>query len=278
MTDIRRAIVFGNHDGVVLLADAYIPSAPGSFPALVAVHGGGWQQGSRDIYRFWGPFLAERGYVLLAIDYRVAAPGRKCFPDAVHDVRAAVQFLRSQAAAFKVDPARIALIGDSAGAHLASLVALAGDSPIFSGVYRNDTYAGESTKVKAAIGVYGIYDMVRQWNSDQVSRPRNQITEQFLGGAPMDDRRVFFDASPMSYVTMANNKTAFLLAYGTEDDIVDRGQSDDFLLALKQAKFYARNAVFPGWGHYWMATDPKDPATGSFLLAPRLLRFLNDML
>ena len=94
----------------------------------------------------------------------------------------------------------------------------------------------------------------------------------------MDDRRIFFDASPLSYVTTGNNSTAFLLGYGTEDDIVDRAQSDDFLLALKQAKFWARNAVIPGWGHYWMGTNPADPATAAALFAPRLLRFLEDML
>lgn len=271
-------IEFGNHDGVALLGDLTIPDGPGPFPALVGVHGGGWQQGSRDIYKHWGPFLAARGYVLLAVDYRTSAPGRKSFPEAVHDVRAAVQFIKGEAAACKVDPARVALIGDSAGGHLASLVALGGDSPTFAAGYPEDKHAKLSTKVKCAVGVYGIYDMVRQWNSDRVSRPRNQIAEQFLGAAPMDDRRIFFDASPMSYATMANNSTAFLLAYGTEDDIVDRGQSDDFLLALKQAKFWARNAVIQGWGHYWMGTNPADPATGAGLFAPRLLRFLEDML
>lgn len=271
-------IEFGNHDGVALLGDLTIPDGPGPFPALVGVHGGGWQQGSRDIYKHWGPFLAARGYVLLAVDYRTSAPGRKSYPEAVHDVRAAVQFIKGEAAACKVDPARVALIGDSAGGHLASLVALGGDSSTFAAGYPEDKHAKLSTKVKCAVGVYGIYDMVRQWNSDLVSRPRNQISEQFLGGAPMDDRRIFFDASPMSYATMANNSTAFLLAYGTEDDIVDRGQSDDFLLALKQAKFWARNAVIQDWGHYWMGTNPADPATGAGLFAPRLLRFLEDML
>ena len=271
-------IEFGNHDGVALLGDIYIPEGPGPFPALIGVHGGGWQQGSRSIYQHWGPFLAARGYVLFAVDYRTSAPRRKSYPDAVHDVRAAVRFLKGEAATYKVDVDRIALMGDSAGGHLATLVALAGHHATFASGYPDDKYAAWSTKVKCAVGVYGIYDMVRQWNSDQVSRPRNQISEQFLGAAPMDDRQLFFDASPMSYVTMDNNGTAFLLAYGTEDDIVDRAQSDDFLLALKQAKFWARNAVIQGWGHYWMGTNPAEPGSGAYLFAPRLLRFLEDML
>ena len=271
-------IEFANHDGIALLADIYIPDGPGPFPALIGVHGGGWQQGSRSIYQHWGPYLAARGYALLAVDYRTSAPGKKSYPDAVHDVRAGVQYLKGEAKIHKVDPTRIALVGDSAGGHLATLVALAGDHPTFAGAYQDDAHAKVSTKVKCAVGVYGIYDMVRQWNSDQVSRPRNQISEQFLGAAPMDDRRIFFDASPLSYVTTGNNSTAFLLGYGTEDDIVDRAQSDDFLLALKQAKFWARNAVIPGWGHYWMGTNPSDPATAAALFAPRLLRFFEDML
>ena len=271
-------IEFGRHDGVALLGDIYIPEGPGPFPTLIGVHGGGWQQGSRTIYQHWGPFLAARGYVLFAVDYRTSEPGKKSFPDAVHDVRAAIQFLKGEAGTYNIDTARMALIGDSAGGHLATLVALAGDHSTFASGYPDDKHAGQNTKVKCAVGVYGIYDMVRQWNSDQVSRPRNQISEQFLGAAPMDDRRIFFDASPMSYVTMDNNSTAFLLTYGTEDDIVERSQSDNFLLALKQARFWARNVVIQGWGHYWMGTDPADPASGAYLFAPRLLRFLEDML
>ena len=273
-----KTVEYARHDNVALVADLYVPDGPGPFPALIGVHGGGWQQGTRESHRFWGAYLAARGYVLMTVDYRLAAPGRKAYPEAVHDVRAAVQYLKGEAATYKVDPARVALIGDSAGGHLACLVALAGDHPNFAGAYHDDKHAGQTAKVKCAVGVYGIYDMVRQWNSDQVGRPRNQITEQFLGAAPMDDRRVFFDASPLSYVETKRNDTAFLLTYGTEDDIVDRGQSDDFLLALKQARFWARNAVIQGWGHYWMGTDPADPNTGAALFAPRLLRFLEDML
>ena len=275
---MKQTLEYARHDGEALIADIFVPDGAGPFPALVGVHGGGWQQGSREIYRFWGPFLAARGYVLMAVDYRTSAPGRKSYPQAVHDVRAAVQFIKGEAASYKVDPARVALIGDSAGGHLATLVALAGDSPTFAGAYPDDKHAAIPTKPKAAIGVYGVYDMVRQWNSDQVTRPRDQITQQFLGVAPMDDRRIFFDASPISYATTANNTIAFLLAYGDEDDIVDRAQADAFLIALKQAKFWARNAVFPGWGHYWMATSPEDPTTGSYRFAPRLLRFLEEKL
>ena len=274
----QSGITYATHDGTALAGDLYTPDGPGPFPVLIAVHGGGWQLGNRASYQYWGEHLAEAGYALFAVSYRLSKVEKKSYPDAVHDIRAAVQFLRGSAADLKIDPNRIGLIGDSAGAHLAALVALAGDHPIFAEGNRADPFGSVSTKVKVVVGLYGVYDMLAQWQHDLIVRPRDQITEKFLGAAPIDDRRVYFDASPISYVTRDNNKTAFLIAYGTEDDIVDRAQSDDFLLALKQAKFYARNAVFPGWGHYWMATSPEYSATGSFLLAPRLLRFLSDML
>src|SRR5713226_8419448 len=135
--ETRGGIAYATHDGVSLLGDLYAPAGTGRFPALIAVHGGGWQAGARSTFQFWGPYLAERGYVLFAISYRLAKKAQKMFPQAVHDVLAAVQFIRAGADPFKVDPERIGLLGASAGAHLAALAALGRDSPIFKGAYPN---------------------------------------------------------------------------------------------------------------------------------------------
>src|SRR6059036_2444613 len=109
----RAGVVYANHDGVSLAGDLYLPAGGGPFPALIAVHGGGWQAGARSSFQFWGPYLAERGYALFAISYRLAKKGEKAFPQAVHDVLAAVQFVRASAGQFKIDPERIGLFGAS---------------------------------------------------------------------------------------------------------------------------------------------------------------------
>jgi len=75
--DIQKAVDYANHDGVALQADIYQPKAAGKYPAVVAVHGGGWQNGSRISYQHWGPWLAERGFVVMAINYRLSKPGQK---------------------------------------------------------------------------------------------------------------------------------------------------------------------------------------------------------
>jgi acetyl esterase/lipase len=277
--DIRQGIEYARHDGAALLGDLYAPRAAGKYPAIVAVHGGGWQLGTRESYRYWGPYLASRGHVLFAPGYRLSKPGEPSFPGAMHDIRAAVQFVKGRGEAINVDPARVALMGDSAGGHLAALVGLGGDHPSFAGAYRDDHYAALSTKVKAVVGVYGVYDLVQQWNHDLAPRLRDSICEKFLGAAPLENRRVYFDASPMSYATSDNNATAFLLSWGTEDDIVDRTtQSEAFLVALKQARFFARTVVMQGAGHFWMSDPIEEAGSITGYLAPRLLRFLAEKL
>jgi acetyl esterase/lipase len=249
---------------------------------VIAAHGGGWQAGSPVTYRHWGPFFAKHGYALFAISYRLSKPGAKTFPGAVYDVKAAVQFVRANAARFGIDPDRIGLMGDSAGAHLAALVALAGDEPLFSTEYRSDPHVATAANVKSVIGFYGVYDMQAQWLHDQITRPRDQITEKFLGASPMQNRRIYFDASPTSYATVEKNektRTRFLLIHGTNDDIVDpQTQSQVFLTALKQAGFFARSIVVPGSGHFWASEPVEEPGSYGAQAAPQMLRFLRAAL
>jgi acetyl esterase/lipase len=258
---LREGLAYAAPEGKALPGDLYLPAGSGPFPALVAVHGGGWQRGTRKDYRHWGRFLAGAGYALFAIDYRLAAPGVKMYPQSVEDVGAAVEYLRNSAAELNLDPARLGLIGDSAGAHLAALAALTG------------------TRVKAVVGIYGVYDMIQQWSHDLVARPQDQIVQHYLGVSATEDRRLYFEASPLSYAVRANNQTAFLLAFGTEDEIVDTPlQSIAFATALRQAGFYVRSVTVQSAPHFW-ASDPLDE-TGSHtgFLAPRLHRFLAERL
>lgn len=277
--DLRRDVEYVVHGGQSLKGDLYTPRADGKYPAVIAIHGGGWQLGSAAGYQYWGPWLAARGHVLFAITYRFSKPGQKSFPDAVQDVRAAIQFLKGRAAELKVDPARIALMGDSAGGHLAALVALAGEHPAFKDGNKGDPFGNLPTEVKAAIPVYGVFDMAEQWRHDQLTRPRDHIVEKFLGASLIDDRKVYFDASPLSYVSANNNRVSFLVAWGTHDDIVAPAmQSERFLEALKQARYFVRPAILHGAPHFWMSEPLDDPASYSGWLAARLIGFLRARL
>jgi acetyl esterase/lipase len=259
-------IVFAEHDGTKLVGDLYLPKGRAKAPVLVAIHGGGWQVGNRQFYR----------YAVFAIDYRLGKPG--VYPAAVYDAKAAVQFVRAKAAELDLDPDRIGLVGDSAGAHLAAQVALAGDQ--YTSAYRDDANAAVSANVKCVIGFYGVYDMLAQWTHDLTTRPNDKIVEKFLGASPMQNRRLYFDASPISYATVDHNQVRFLLIHGTDDDIVDPPtQSGAFLAALTQSGFFVRRIIIPGAGHFW-SSDPfeSEPHSYSAMAIPRLMRFLESSL
>src|SRR5262249_6261873 len=121
----RMKVQYVEHDGVKLTGDLYSPKGRDKAPAIVAIHGGGLQAGAPSTYQYWGAYLAKNGYAVFAISYRLSKPTAKTYPQAVYDVKAAIQYVRANAAELGVDPNRIGVMGDSAGAHLAALVALA---------------------------------------------------------------------------------------------------------------------------------------------------------
>jgi acetyl esterase/lipase len=276
--ETRPDVQYVEHDGVKLTGNLYLPKGLDKAPVLVAVHPGGWQGGSPDAFKLFGPHLAKHGYVVFAIRYRLSKPGMKTYPQAVYDVKAAIQFVRAKAAELGVDPARIGLLGASSGAHLASLVGVAAGEPQFSNLYRDDPHANVSAGVKAVVSFYGIYDLQAQWEHDQLARPSDQITEKFIGAPPAKDRRVYFEASPVSYATVDKNRTRYFLIAGKEDDIVDPKQASDFLTLLKQAGFNANIALLPGAGHGWIQEPVDDPSTFISIVSPRVLRFLQGAL
>lgn len=275
---LEREVEYAVHDGVRLTGDLYKPESTAPCPVVVAVHGGAWKVGDASDFQYWGPWLASRGIAVYSIEYRLVRGEKNRYPAAVLDVKAAVQFIRSNAGKLGLDSTRMALMGASAGAHLSALIALAWDRlPALkaSGQSRTQT----SAAVKAVVAAYGVYDMVAQWEHDQIARPYDQITEIFLGVRPSEDRFPYFESSPISYATTHANKTSFLLCWGSDDDVVDwKTQSWPFATALKQAGYFVRTVPVHAAPHFWMYAPIDEPHSYAGFLAPKLLRFLKERL
>jgi acetyl esterase/lipase len=294
---VKSAIPYAEHDGVRLLGDLYLPEGRSKAPVVVAFHGGAWRSGSRAFYRYWGPFLARNGYALFTVDYRLGKPGR--YPAAVQDAKAAVEFVCARAEEFHIDPQRVGLMGDSAGGHLAALLALAAGR--FTEGHDDDANAAKQIDVKAMVGFYGIYDMLAQWNHDAqavqkqenlalrnrdlIPRPHDSITEQFLGASPAQNPRIYSESSPISYATADastsdGHKARFLLINGARDELVDpETQSGAFATALTSAGFSVQRLVIAEAAHFWVS-DPFEREQRSFgaMTATPLLRFLDASL
>jgi acetyl esterase/lipase len=277
--ECERGLQYAVHDGVSLTGDFYKPVGLTIPTVVVAVHGGAWKVGDATDFQYWGPWLASRGIAVYSIHYRPVRGGQNRYPAAVCDVRAAVQFVRANANRLGIDPARIALMGASAGAHLSALVALAGERPAFKAGYPEDPYKDTSTAVKAVVAAYGIYDMLAQWDHDQIARPYDQITELFLGIRPTEDKFRYFEASPLAYATTHANATSFLLTWGTDDDVVDwQTQSRPFLITLKQSGYFVRTVPVQGAPHFWMYAPIDGAHSYAGFVAPKVLRFLKERL
>ncbi len=277
--ETRMGVTYATHDSVALAGDLYLPKGSGPHPCLIAIHGGGWVQGARGALQYWGAWLAARGIALFSVSYRLARTGQKTFPHAVQDALAAIQFARGNAKDWRIDPARIGVFGQSAGANIGALAALAGRSPVFANGYPDDPFASEGTEVKLFAGVYGCYDVLNMWNMYNARHPGENNIEKFLGASPLDNRQLYFDASPISYAVRANNKIAVHLSVGTEDDLVDRkANTDAFAWALYQAGFFVRTTILQGAPHYWGGDPIEESDSYAGFLAPRLLRFLQEKL
>ena len=110
------------------------------------------------------------------------------------------------------------------------------------------------------------------------ARPIDLALEKLLGTTPIEDRRLYLDASPINYVIRRKNQISFFLSWGTSDDTVPPSQSEDFLFVLKQAGFYVRTAPVPGAPHFWMSTPMNETGSPTAVIAPQVLRFLQQRL
>lgn len=219
------------------LLDVHVPAGEGPFPAVVWIHGGGWLDGDR---RYPPPTVPEgllhrsvlaAGLALVAIDYRhsLEAP----FPAQLHDVKAAIRYIRAHAGALGVDPDRIAVWGESAGGHLAALAGLTGAE--WDG---SEGVGSGDTGVRAVVDWYGVSDLVPLLSHPLPPMPPGfdfpDPYEALLGGTEEQRVERARAASPVTYAAGAQ-PPPFLLMHGTEDGLVPYSQSQTLAEALAAA-------------------------------------------
>ncbi len=214
-------------------------------PAAVLVHGGGWDQGSRGGQPLAG-WLAGRGYVVFDIDYRLATATDPSWHHATSDVKCAVGWVAAQAGRFGIDPARIGLLGWSAGGHLALLAAYARTEPALAA-----HCPGGDQPVAAVAALYPVTDLtalvatpVPWWDRSPDVRT---LVSRFVGGTPATVPDRYRVASPISQVTRGVPPT--FLAHGTRDQTVPIGQSRDLARRLAALGVPCRLIELPGSNH-----------------------------
>lgn len=232
-----KNIVYGEAGGEKLLLDIGLPEGPGPFPAAILVHGGGWSRGDKEggpnRNAFMAPMhepLLRAGIAWFSINYRLAPRHR--FPAPVEDVETAIRWVKAHAAEYRVDARRLALSGESAGAHLIAMTA----------VRAKDA----STRVAALVPFYGPFDFVSRVTPGQ---PIGETMAGLLGHGMADEAglRALREASPLFFVRAG--LPPFLLVHGTSDGRVPYAQSVEMQKALRKVGVLCELLTIEGGDH-----------------------------
>lgn len=246
---ITRDVTYAEYGTRRLKLDVYRPPAVASEPTragIVVVRGGKWQQGDKQGFGYIAGQLAMSGFVTASIEYRTV--DEATFPAAVHDVKAAVRWMRRHAAEYGIAPDAIGAIGGSAGAHLVAMLATATAGDL-EGEGGN---AGTSSEVQAVVAMGGAYDLEP---SSDVGYEFVTAVTRFIG-APLEAHAAeLATASPVRHVS--SRSAPLLLLHSPTDPVAPFGRVLDMEQAYRRAgaRVTLKTIDAPGLHGFW--GDPR---------------------
>jgi len=231
-----KNIIYKTIDSTNLKLDIYYSNNISKLnPLLIFIHGGAWKKGDKhDYLRYLVDFVKE-GYVTATIQYRFSDKVK--FPAQLYDVNAAIIWLKKNAEKYHIDKNKVALIGGSAGGHLAMMAAYSSDSEEFNNV--DDSIY--SSNVQAIVDIYGPYDLTTKYAREQSS------VVNLIGKKYRDAPKLFMEASPKTYITKDDPPT--LIFQGTIDELVPVSQSDSLANHLERIGVKVEYHRLDGWPH-----------------------------
>ena len=240
----KKDVEYANHDGKALLLDLHVPDGAGPFPAAVLVHGGGFDEGSKstNVRPLFEP-LSQAGYAWFSIDYRLAPAAQ--LPQAVEDVEDAIAWVKANASTYHVDPAKIALIGESAGGLLVNYIGTHDSAK--AGVAEVVDFCGPSD--------YGKLAQLRRAhpeNFDMASINRHASHGggiHFFGVETLDEQGLAKLRTVAPIALVHRGMPPFLCIHGTKDDQVAYDQSTAFCDAIRNVGTSCELITIEGGGH-----------------------------
>lgn len=248
---MKKDIVYGRAGGIDLLLNLAKPETESPLPALLYVHGGGWQLGNKDESDPLVLLFASYGYAVASVGYRLT-PDHK-WPAQIEDVKCAVRYLRANAEELGIDPQRIGAVGESAGGHLVLMLGLMdGNGPLDQA----GGNAGPSSKVNAVVNLFGVTEFA-SWSPPPLGMANIEggfkksldalMTDMF--GTADRSSAVMKQASPVSHIDAGDPPV--LTIHGEIDPIVPVNQAQILHEALKKAGVDTTLVVVEKVEHGW---------------------------
>lgn len=241
--NLIRDIEYGRAGDHALKLDLHLPGETPRSPLIVWAHGGAWRSGSKDSMPL-GKLVGD-GYAVASVDYRLSTQAK--FPAQIHDLKAAVRFLRGHGGEWRIPVKKILVAGDSAGGHLAALVGVSNGSAELEGEVGNDH--SQSSDVQGIMSFYGganLTTILKQSTPHGLS-VRVPALDLLLGGQPDDVPALARLASPVFHVDA--NDPPLLLLHGDQDPQMPVNQALELFGAYQKVKAPVELEVVHGAAH-----------------------------
>jgi acetyl esterase/lipase len=242
---VERAIDYTSIPHGKLAMDVVRPKAPGKYPGIIMIHGGGFSGGNRESYLPMAIRLAQNGFVAATASYRLTPMFQ--FPLPLYDLKAAVRFLRANAERFNLEKEHMAAIGASAGGTWSQFLAVTRNMPQFEG---SGPHREESSSVDCAISLYGRSDMRRAYEG---SRNAADALPPLLGGDRTSALDAHFRGSPLNWITP--DSAPILAIHGTRDQNVPFEQSVYLVDRMRSMGVEAELETIAEAGHGFKGAD-----------------------
>ena len=269
-------VPYAGTDNPSQMMDIFLPEeGDGPFPTLIQFHGGafmgGYKRDSQCVFLMNGLL---RGYAVVNVNYRLI--GEAIFPYPVYDVKAAVRFLRANAEKYCLDPTRFAASGDSAGAYFAAMLGTTAGVAALEDLSMGS--AEYDSSVQAVIGMFGLYDLVRQSQFTEDAPPLangikvSNYADLFAGVNCREASGIASLASPISYIT--KDCPPVLIQAGTDDEVVSYEGAIDFVNRINAVCGEGRAVLesIPGALHGDPAYEAEQYESSRFEFLDRVLK------
>lgn len=246
---VQRDIPYANTDNPRQMLDLYLPKEPAGekpLPVVAWIHGGAWRGGNkRSGARRLAPLVASGDYAGVSIGYRLT--GEAVWPAQIHDLKAAIRWIRANANNHHLDPDRLGVWGSSAGGHLVAMLGTSGGVETLEG--NLGTHLGQDSRVTCGVDYFGPSDLLSvgkypsRMDHDAPGSPESRL----VGGPLQQMREAARSASPTTYAS--KDDPPFLIVHGDQDMTVPYNQSERLAAALRKVGVDVKFITVRGGGH-----------------------------
>lgn len=250
------------YEGRALVVNVYRPKDKKKYPALLMVHGGGWNSGNLTLQIPMAQAIASKGYVAIPVEYRLSPEAG--YPSGVYDLKTAVRWMKANADKYGIDTTRIAISGCSAGGQLAGLIGATNGQPQFED---RKEYANHSSTVQAVINIDGISDFTVEEALEDVratlAKGKVSASVKWFGGTIEEKPDDWKAASSVFWVTPQSAPICFI---NSSIDRFHQGR-DEIIEKLSAYNIYTEVHSIPDTPHPFWLFEPWFDTTVGYMTA-----------